>query len=102
KHAAIVALDFSFGWLNAGGFAAAFKANGGTIDKYIWNPITAADMSPYVSQIPQNVDGVYVVESGVTAIGFTDAYRQFGLKGKLPMLGITQITDQPARPAECP
>jgi branched-chain amino acid transport system substrate-binding protein len=102
KHAVIVALDFSFGWLNAGAFAAAFKANGGTIDKYIWNPITAPDMSPYVSQIPQNTDGVYVVESGQTAIRFTDAYRQFGLKGRTPMLGITQITDQSALPAETP
>ena len=102
KHAVIVALDFSFGWLNAGGFAAAFKAAGGTIDKYVWNPITAADMSPYVSQIPQNTDGVYVVESGQTAIRFTDAYRQFGLKGKVPMLGITQITDYSALPAEQP
>jgi branched-chain amino acid transport system substrate-binding protein len=102
KHAVVVALDFSFGWLNAGGFTAAFKANGGTIDKYIWNPITAADMSPYVSQIPQNTDGVYVVESGVTAIRFTDAFRQFGLKGKLPVIGITQLTDQSALPAESP
>jgi branched-chain amino acid transport system substrate-binding protein len=102
KHAVIVALDFSFGWLNAGGFAAAFKANGGAVDKYIWNPITAPDMSPYVSQIPQNTDGVYVVESGQTAIRFTDAFRQFGLKGKLPVLGITQLTDYSALPAETP
>jgi len=38
----------------------------------------------------------------VTAIRFTDAYRQFGLKGKVPMLGITQITDYSALPAEAP
>ena len=100
KHVTIVALDFSFGWLNAGAFADAFRANGGTVDKFIWNPITAADMSPYVSQIPQSTDGVYVVESGVTAIRFTDAYREFGLKGKIPALGITQLTDYSALPAE--
>lgn len=102
KRVAVVALDFSFGWLNAGGFAAAFKANGGTVAKYIWNPITATDFGPYVSQIPQNVDGVYVVESGTTAIRFLDAYQQFGLKNKLPLLGITQMTDQSALPAESP
>jgi branched-chain amino acid transport system substrate-binding protein len=102
KHAVIVALDFSFGWLNAGGFAAAFKANGGTVDKFIWNPITQTDFAPVVSQIPQNTEGVYVVESGQTAIRFTDAFRQFGLKGKVPVIGITQLTDYSALPAESP
>ena len=102
KHAAVIALDFSFGWLNAGGFTAAFRANGGTVDRYFWNPITTTDFGPYVSQIPQNVDGIYVVESGQTAIRFTDAFRQFGLKGKIPVLGITQLTDYSALPAESP
>src|SRR5207302_11136714 len=31
---------------------------------------------------------------------FVDTYRQFGLKGKIPVLGITQLTDYSALPAE--
>lgn len=46
-----------------------------------------------MSQIPQNVDGVYVVESGQTSIRFLDAYQQFGLKNKLPLLGITVASE---------
>ncbi|HLH69481.1 MAG TPA: ABC transporter substrate-binding protein [Candidatus Dormibacteraeota bacterium] len=100
KHITIVALDFSFGWLVAGGFAAAFRKEGGVIDRFIWNPITATDFSPYVTQIPSNTEAVYAIESGQTAVRFTQAYAQFGLRGKIPLFGITQLTDYSVLPSE--
>jgi len=95
--------DFSFGWLVVGGFADEFKALGGTIEKMVWAPSTTADFSPYVSQFPtRGVDGVYAELSGATAVRFTNAYHSFGLRDKLPLLGITQLTDYSALPSEDP
>jgi len=95
--------DFSFGWLVVGGFVDEFKALGGTIQKMVWAPSTTADFSPYVSQLPTSgVDGVYAELSGATAVRFTNAYHSFGLRAKLPLLGITQLTDYSVLPAEDP
>jgi len=48
------------------------------------------------------IDGVYAELSGATAVRFTAAYKQFGLKGKIPLLGITQLTDYSSLPSEDP
>ena len=103
KRVVTIGQDFAFGWLVNGGFADAFRAGGGTVEKMIWPPNTTADFSPYVSQIPTSgIDGVYAELSGATAVRFTSAYKQFGLKGKIPLLGITQLTDYSALPSEEP
>lgn len=98
RNITIASQDFSFGWEVAGGFKAAFESLGGTIDKAIWVPLNATDVSSYVSQIPASTDAVYAEMSGAFAIRFTDAYKSFGLTGKIPLLGITQLTDQSVLP----
>lgn len=102
RHIVTIGQDFAFGWLTIGGFAASFKQLGGTIDKMIWAPTTNLDFSPYVSQIPANTDAVYAELSGQAAVRFTLAYKQFGLKDRIPLLGITQLTDYSALPSEEP
>ena len=98
RHITLAAQDFSFGWEVAGGFKTAFESLGGTINQAIWVPLNATDVSSYVSQIPQDTDAVYAEMSGVFATRFTDAYKAFGLTGKIPLLGITQLTDQSVLP----
>jgi branched-chain amino acid transport system substrate-binding protein len=98
RNITIAAQDFSFGWEVAGGFKAAFESLGGTINQQIWVPLNATDVSSYVSQIPQDTDAVYAEMSGVFAVRFTDAYKSYGLTGKVPLLGITQLTDQSVLP----
>ncbi|MBO0828495.1 MAG: penicillin-binding protein activator, partial [Streptosporangiales bacterium] len=100
KHIVAVGQDFSFGWEVVGGFAAGFKQNGGTIDKYIWVPNNATDLSAYMSQIPKNTDAVYAEMSGALAVKFTKLYESYGLKSKVPLLGITQLTDYSVLPSE--
>jgi branched-chain amino acid transport system substrate-binding protein len=102
RHISLVAQDFSFGWETVGGFAAAFKKLGGTITNAVYIPLNATDLSSYVSQIPKNVDAVYTEMSGGFAVKFTTAYQSFGLHGKIPLLGITQLTDQSVLPNEEP
>ena len=98
RNITIAAQDFSFGWEVAGGFKAAFEKLGGTINQQIWVPLNATDVSSYVSQIPQDTDAVYAEMSGVFAVRFTDAYKSYGLTGTIPLVGITQLTDQSVLP----
>ncbi|HUL25918.1 MAG TPA: ABC transporter substrate-binding protein [Streptosporangiaceae bacterium] len=102
RHVTTVGLDISFGWQGVGGFAAQFTKLGGKIDKMIWVPSNAVDMSSYVSAIPAGTQAVWVVLSGSQAASFVNTYASFGLKKKIPLMGITTLTDQAALPAEKP
>jgi branched-chain amino acid transport system substrate-binding protein len=93
RHVTTVAMDYAFGWQVTGGFTSTFKAAGGKIDKQIWAPINAADYSPYVSQIPKDTDAVFDLAAGTAAIRFADAYKAFGLKGKIPVVGGGTLSD---------
>ena len=100
RHVTTVGLGISYGWQGVGGFAAQFTKLGGKIDKKIWVPSNSVDMSAYVSAIPASTQAVCVVLSGTQAANFVNAYQSFGLKGKIPLMGITTLTDQAALPAE--
>jgi branched-chain amino acid transport system substrate-binding protein len=102
QHVTAVGLGISYGWQGVGGFAAQLKAMGGKIDKMIWVPSNAVDMSSYVSAIPPSTQAVYVVLSGSQAANFVNSYQSFGLQKKIPLVGITTLTDQAALPAEKP
>jgi branched-chain amino acid transport system substrate-binding protein len=100
RHVTTVGLGISFGWQGIGGFAAQFTKLGGKIDKMIWVPSNSVDMSSYVSSIPASTQAVFVVLSGSQAASFVNSYASFGLKKKIPLMGITTLTDQAALPAE--
>jgi branched-chain amino acid transport system substrate-binding protein len=100
RHIVTVGLGISFGWQAVGGFAAEFTSLGGTIDKKIWVPSNTVDMSAYVSAIPRNTQAVWVTLSGQEAANFVNAYASFGLKAKIPLMGLTTLTDQAALPGE--
>ncbi|HCU94971.1 MAG TPA: hypothetical protein DHU96_20605 [Actinobacteria bacterium] len=100
RHVTTVGLGISFGWQGIGGFASQFTKLGGKIDKMIWVPSNSVDMSSYVSAIPSSTQAVFVVLSGSQAASFVNSYASFGLKKKIPLMGITTLTDQAALPAE--
>jgi branched-chain amino acid transport system substrate-binding protein len=100
RHVTTVGLNISYGWQGIGGFEAEFKKLGGTIDKSVWVPTNTVEMSSYVSSIPSGTQAVFVVLSGVQAANFVNTYAQFGYKSKIPLMGITTLTDQAALPAE--
>jgi branched-chain amino acid transport system substrate-binding protein len=102
RHVTTVAMDYAFGWQVTGGFVATFKAAGGKIDKQIWSPITAADYSPFVAQIPSDTQAVFALMAGTAAVRFTDAYASFGLKNKIPLIGGGTLTDYSVLRSEKP
>ncbi len=100
RQVTTVGLGISFGWQGVAGFAPQFTKLGGRIDKEIWVPSNTVDMSSYVSAIPAGTQAVFVVLSGSQAASFVNDYASFGLKKKIPLMGITTLTDQAALPAE--
>jgi branched-chain amino acid transport system substrate-binding protein len=102
RHVTVLASDYAFGWLSAGGFIKQFTLLGGKIDKVLWPPLNATDYGPYVAGIPENTQAVFAVTVGSGSIAFTKAYAQFGLRGRIPLYGNTTVFDYSVLPGEVP
>jgi len=76
KKAAIIGDDYSFPYTSLAGFVAEFCAIGGQVTKRIWAPLGEKDYSSYISQIPSDVDGLYVGIGGSGLISFLKQYQQ--------------------------
>jgi len=94
KRIATIAYDFAFGWENVEGFQDTFEQNGGRVVIHLWPPIGAPDYSPYLGRIPRDVDAVYAAFSGGDALRFLQQYRDFGLEGRIPLIGNGTFTDE--------
>jgi branched-chain amino acid transport system substrate-binding protein len=102
RHVTVLATNYAFGWLSAGGFIKQFTLLGGKIDKVLWPPLTATDYAPYVSAIPRNTQAVYAETVGAAGPIFTKTYAQFGLRTKIPLYGVTNLFDYSVLPGEVP
>jgi branched-chain amino acid transport system substrate-binding protein len=96
KRIAIIAQDYAYGWESAGGFQYAFEKSGGKIVQKIFVPFTASDYAPLVRQLNTSVDAVYAILVGAHVPRFEKAYNQFGLGGKVPLIGGPDIADEDA------
>ena len=76
KNAAIIGDDYSFPYTSLAGFVAEYCAIGGQITKRVWAPLGEKDYSSYISQIPDDVDGIYVGIGGSGLISFIKQYKQ--------------------------
>ena len=76
KTAAIIGDDYSFPYTSLSGFVAEFCSIGGNVTKRIWAPLGEEDYSSYISQIPDNVDGLYVGIGGAGLINFVKQYQE--------------------------
>ena len=94
KRIAIVADDFAFGHEIAAGFQRAFEENGGKIVQKLWSPLNVPDYGTYIGQIKPDVDAVYAAFAGGNGIKFLKQYSEYGLKGKIPLLGAMTTVDE--------
>jgi branched-chain amino acid transport system substrate-binding protein len=76
KRAAIIGDDYSFPYTSLAGFVAEYCAIGGQITKRIWAPLGEKDYSSFISQIPRDVDGIYVGIGGSGLVNFIKQYKQ--------------------------
>lgn len=89
---AVVAEDYSFPYSQVAGFMTEFCRAGGHVTKKFWVPIGTKDYSSVVTQMPTDIDAVYVALGGADAINFLKAYTDFG--GKAPIVGGSITVDQ--------
>lgn len=95
KKIATVSQDYTFGHEQCGGLAQVFTEGGGEIVQQFWHPLNTADFSPYLGQLANmKVDAIFAMETGADATRFIQQYASFGLKGKIPLLGAMNATDQ--------
>ncbi len=95
KKIATVSQDYSFGHEQCGGLAQVFTEGGGEIVQQFWHPLNTADFSPYLGQLMNlKVDAIFAMETGADATRFIQQYASFGLKGQIPLIGATNLTDQ--------
>jgi branched-chain amino acid transport system substrate-binding protein len=99
RKVSVIAYDFAFGWECVGGFQKTFEDAGGRVLQKIWVPMTAQDLSPYLSQISKDADAVYAAFSGRLTLQFVKQYKEFGLKDKIPLIGNGTLTDEHALPS---
>src|SRR5215831_1793880 len=94
KRICIVAEDFTYGHEGAGGFHLAFEAAGGKIVQKLWPPLNAPEYGVYLAQIKPDVDAIYTGFAGSNPLRFLKAFADYGLKGKVAVLGNTTMTDE--------
>jgi branched-chain amino acid transport system substrate-binding protein len=87
KRVVTIAIDYSFGWEQVGGFQKTFEENGGQVIQKLWAPLGTTDFAPYLSQIRRDADAVFSLMVAISALRFPKQYEQAGLKGRLPLLG---------------
>jgi len=94
KKVAIVAEDFTYGHEGAGGFHLGFEAAGGKIVQKLWPPLNTPEYGVYIAQIKPDVDAIYTGFAGSNPLRFLKAFAEFGLNGKIVVLGNTTMTDE--------
>jgi branched-chain amino acid transport system substrate-binding protein len=95
RKVATISQDYTFGHEQCGGFAQTFTELGGTISQQFWHPLNTADFSPYLGQLANlGVDAIFAMETGADATRFIQQYASFGLKGRIPLMGAMNATDQ--------
>jgi branched-chain amino acid transport system substrate-binding protein len=95
RRVVTISQDYTFGYEQCGGFAQVFTELGGQIVGQYWNPLNTQDFSPYIAQIQAAApDGVFAMETGADANRFIQQWANFGMKGKIPLLGAQNFTDQ--------
>ena len=99
RRVTTIALDYAFGWESVGGFERTFEASGGQVVQKLWAPVSVHDFAPYLAQVSRNVDAVYALVLGRAALQFMRQYEEFGLKGRVLLIGGGTTTDEHVLPA---
>ena len=64
----------------------------------MWTPVSVHDFAPYLAQISRDVDAVYALFLGRAALQFMRQYQEYGLKGRVPLIGAGTTTDEHVLP----
>jgi len=93
KRVTTIADDFTYGHEGTAGFQSAFEDNGGKVVQKLWPPLNIPEYGSQVSQIKNNVDGVYAGFAGINGLRFLKQYSEYGLT-KTPVFGNPTSVDE--------
>jgi branched-chain amino acid transport system substrate-binding protein len=99
KRVVTIGVDYAYGWDVIGGFQKSFEESGGRVVQKMWAPLTTQDWAPYISQIKRDADAVFAVVFGGFALRFAKQYQEYGLKGKIPLIGVGSMADETVLPS---
>jgi len=94
RRVASLNMDYAYGWEAAGGFQRTFEELGGKVVQKVWTPLNVQDYGPYLASLKKDIDGVYTTMSGGVGQRFMKQWSEFGLKARLPLIGIGTLTDE--------
>ncbi|WP_019121880.1 ABC transporter substrate-binding protein [Brevibacillus massiliensis] len=101
KKMYLVAADYAFGHEVVTAFKEAYTAAGGEITGEVFPPLGSNDYASYLTQIKgANPEAVYAFFAGSDAVRFVQQYEQYGLKGKIPLVGSGWLNAEDIRPAQ--
>ena len=98
RKVATIALDYAFGWESVSGFQRTFEAQGGEVTQKLWCPVSVHDFAPYLAQVSRDVDAVYALFLGRSALQFMRQFEEFGLKRRVLLIGAGPLTDEHVLP----
>jgi branched-chain amino acid transport system substrate-binding protein len=94
KRAVVISWDYAAGKESNGGFAEAFIAGGGKIDKELYLPFPQVEFQPLLTEIASlKPDVVYAFFAGGGAVKFLKDYAAAGLRKSVPLVGPGFLTD---------
>src|SRR2546428_8325084 len=77
RTAAVIGDDYAFPYTSLAGFVAEFCAIGGSIpnSNRIWPPLGTTDYSSFITQIPKNIDALFVGVGGASPTTLPNTYH---------------------------
>ncbi len=94
KRAVVISWDYAAGKESNGGFAEAFTADGGKIEKELYLPFPNVEFQPLLTEIASiKPDVVYAFFAGGGAVKFVRDYAAAGLPKTIPLVGPGFLTD---------
>ena len=101
KRIYLTAADYAFGHEVATAFKESFTKAGGVIVEEVFPPLSNNDYSSYLAKMNRNdIDGIYAFFAGSDAVRFVQQYEQYGLKGKIPLIGSGWLNAEDVRPQQ--
>ncbi len=94
RRMVLVASDFAGALEHIGGIPRTFVAAGGQVVQEIYPPLGTSDFAPYLAQIRRDADVVAVAIFGADALRFVTQWAEYGLKGKIALIGKGGLTDE--------
>jgi branched-chain amino acid transport system substrate-binding protein len=95
----IVYADYSWGQSTRDAYAAEIKKHGGEVVGTTGTPLGTADMTPFLSKITGDFDGLFVILFGKDGVTYTNQAYDLGLTKKYKYAGdgaIVESTNMPA------